>query len=99
MDSNPLDSFLQAIKDSLVRMCGPSRYKNGAFTTKAVTKNSPVLDDLKTIIGSPLLSQHEKNVFEEVKKSFINSRNMQAHGETRIEKILPELKRVMALEE
>ena len=73
-------SYVQAMKDSLVRACGEYRYKNGAFAT-AVTKTTSIIDDLNIIINSPLLATNEKKVFEQIKNIVISVRNMEAHGE------------------
>ena len=58
-----------------------SHYKGGAFAA-AVTTTSPVLDDLNTIISSPLLTAYEKSIFTQMKKSTIVLRNMKAKGNT-----------------
>ena len=64
----------------MVAYCGGYRYKDGAFEA-AVTTDSALLDDLSTIISSPLLTTHEKSVFSQVKRAVINLRNMKARGE------------------
>ena len=80
MASECIDSFLVALKRTMVAICRVSRYKDGAFEA-AVTTDSAVLDDLRTIISSPLLTTHEKSVFSQVKRAAINLRNMKARGE------------------
>ena len=68
------------MKDTLVLFCKKYRYKNGAFAT-AVTETTSTVDDLNIIINSPLLTTHERKVFEQVKKAVISAQNMEAHGE------------------
>ena len=80
MASEDIDTFLVALKLSMVAFCQGHRYKDGAFEV-AVTTDSPILDDLNKIISSPLLTTHEKKVFSQVKRAAINHRNMKAHGE------------------
>ena len=99
MASEDIDSFLVALKRTMVAICGVSRYKNGAFEA-AVTTDSALVDDLSTIISSPLLTTHEKSVFSQVKRAAINLRNMKAHGEKPDDlRILSEGMCVMAMDD
>lgn len=75
-----IDSFLQAIKETLLLAIGPRRYKNGAFAGVA-TQATSMADDLNFMISSPLVTAHEKRVFEKVKRSVVKLRNMKVQGE------------------
>ena len=99
MASDDIDTFLVALKRTMVLICGISRYKAGAFEA-VVTADSALLDDLSTIISSPLLTTHEKSVFSQVKTAAINLRNMKARGEAPDDlRILSEGMCVMAMDD
>ncbi|KAI4172309.1 MAG: hypothetical protein LQ346_008621, partial [Caloplaca aetnensis] len=75
-----VDTLLQMMKDTILIAVQRYNYKGGAYAA-AVSTTSPVLDDLNTIINSPLLSKHEKDIFSQMKRSTIILRNLQARGE------------------
>lgn len=80
MALDDINLTLIARKQTIAKICGPYRYKDGAFAA-AVTNTTPLLNDLNTIISSPLLTAHEMSVFKRVKQSTIKLRNMQARRE------------------
>ena len=69
-----------AMKETLLQANGPYGYKNGAFAG-AVTPATSVIDDFNVMINSPLVTAHEKRVFEKTKDLLVRYRNMKARGE------------------
>ncbi|KAG7009216.1 hypothetical protein G7Y79_00003g010840 [Physcia stellaris] len=69
-----------AMKETLLLANGPYGYKNGAFAG-AVTPATSVIDDFNVMISSPLVTAHEKLVFEKAKNLVVRLRNMKARGE------------------